>query len=437
MSSAPVVVADDSVVQKQLDDSRPSGWWHLPATVLGLIALVLFGLRALPDAESVFVLARETDLNPLGIVPERVTLPSQTGAIALAVLALAASVGLWVLQARQARPAKGPRIALIAVFAVAWILAFMTWVISQRALDVTTLLQGTIVLAVPLAFGALSGVLSERAGVINIAIEGQLLFGAFGATLVGSLTGNVWIGLLAAPLVALVMGALLALFAVGYHVQQIIVGVVLNVLAIGVTSFFFGTVMRDNPGLFNAPLRLPTLRIPVLADIPVIGRVLFEQNILVYLMWVIVAGLTVALFRTRWGLRVRAVGEHPKAADTVGIKVNRTRVRNTLLGGAVAGLGGAFFTVANGLAFGKEMTGGKGYIALAAMILGRWSPKGALAAALLFGFADNLQVVLGIIGTPIPSQIMLMTPYIVTIFAVAGLVGRVRAPAAEGVAYVK
>jgi len=154
-------------------------------------------------------------------------------------------------------------------------------------------------------------------------------------------------------------------------------------------------------------------------------------------MYFVVAGVYFALFHTKWGLRVRAVGEHPTAADTVGIKVNRTRLRATVLGGAVAGLGGAFFTVAAGLAFGKEMTGGKGYIALAAMILGRWSPKGALAAALLFGFANNLQLQLSIIQTPIPSQIMLMTPYIVTIFAVAGLVGRVRPPAAEGIPYTK
>ncbi|WP_341856038.1 ABC transporter permease [Brachybacterium sp. GPGPB12] len=394
MSTAPVVVADDSVVEKRLDDSRPAGWWHLPATttVLGLIALVFFGPRGLPGAESVYALARETDLNPLGLVPERVTLPSQGGAIVLSVLALAASAGLWVLQARQARPSRGVRIALIAVFAVAWVLAFMTWVISQRSLDVTTLLQGTIVLAVPLAFGALSGVLSERAGVINIAIEGQSLFGAFGATLVGSLTGNVWLGLLAAPLVALIMGAAAGALRGRLpgpadhrrrrperprHRRDLVL------------------LRHRDAGqpraVQRAAARLPTLRVPVLADLPVIGRVLFEQNILVYLMWIIVAGLTVALFRTRWGLRVRAVGEHPKAADTVGIAVNLTRWKNVLLGAAVAGLGGATLTIGTGVAFGEEMSAGKGYIALAAMILGRYHPVGAPLAALTFAFADSLQ----------------------------------------------
>jgi len=212
---------------------------------------------------------------------------------------------------------------------------------------------------------------------------------------------------------------------------------VLNVLVIGVTSYLFSTVLASDASTFNSPPGLPVIPIPVLSQIPVLGPVLFRQTVLVYAMYVIVALLQVMIFRSRWGLRLRAVGEHPKAADTVGIKVNRTRMRNTILGGAVAGLGGAFFTVAAGLAFGKEMTNGKGYIALAAMILGRWSPKGALAAALLFGFANNLQLQLNIIGTPIPSQIMLMTPYVVTIFAVAGLVGKVRAPAAEGIPYVK
>jgi len=444
MTTTLTVASDDSEIIKQVVDERPSTWWHLPVatTVLGLLALLFFGLRGLPGVESTFHLAREGDLNPLGIVPESVTVPSRAAAIVLAVLALAIAAALWALQSRHARVRPRVRAPLVVLFAVVWVLSFMTWVISERALDVPTLLQSTIVLAVPLAFGALSGVLSERSGVINIAIEGQLLFGAFGAVLVGSMAGSAWVGLLAAPVMALVMGALLALFAVGYHVQQIIVGVVLNVFAIGVTSFFFGTVMRDNPLTFNSPLRLPTLRIPILADLPVLGRVLFEQNVLVYLMWVIVAGLTIALFRTRWGLRVRAVGEHPKAADTVGIAVNLTRWKNVLLGSAVAGLGGATLTIGTGVAFGEEMSAGKGYIALAAMILGRYHPVGALLAALTFAFADSLQLRLGTMtaaagGVSIPGDFLLMLPYIVALAAVAGVVGRVRVPAANGTPYIK
>lgn len=444
MSADTVVVSDDAAVSREVADERPASWWHLPVvlTVLGLIALLAFGLRGIPGAQSAFALARPDNLNPGGIIPEVVSVPSRTTAIALGVLCLVLAAALWALQARDRRLRPSVRNALVAVFAVAWVLAFMCWVISERSLDVGTLLQSTIVLAVPLAFGAMSGVISERAGVINIAIEGQLLFGAFGAALVASLTQNVWIGLLAAPVMALVIGALLAMFAVGYQVQQIIVGVVLNVFAIGVTSFFFGTVMSQNPGSFNTALRLPSLRIPVLADLPVIGRVLFDQNILVYLMWIAVAALTVALFRTRWGLRVRAVGEHPRAADTVGIAVNRTRWSNVLLGAAVAGLGGASLTIGTGVAFGEEMSAGKGYIALAAMLLGRYHPVGALLAALTFAFADSLQLRLGTMtaaegGVSIPGELLLMLPYVVALFAVAGVVGRVRVPAADGVPYVK
>ena len=175
----------------------------------------------------------------------------------------------------------------------------------------------------------------------------------------------------------------------------------------------------------------------MLGDIPIIGPVFFDQSVVVYVMYAVVIVVQIALFRTRWGLRVRAVGEHPTAADTVGIQVNRTRFRNVLMGGAMAGLGGAFFTLGSVGAFGREMTAGQGFIALAAMIFGRWSPVGALFAALLFGFANNLQGVLGIIGTPIPNEFMLMAPYLATIFAVAGLVGRVRAPAADGQPYIK
>jgi simple sugar transport system permease protein len=182
---------------------------------------------------------------------------------------------------------------------------------------------------------------------------------------------------------------------------------------------------------------LPKLPIPGLSAIPVIGPTLFNHTLLVYLMYAAVAILSVMLFRSRWGLRVRAVGEHPKAADTVGIKVNRTRVRNTIGGGAIAGLGGAFFTVSQGLAFGKEMTAGLGFIALAALILGRWRPVGALFAALLFGFANSLKDQLGIIGSSIPSQFLAMLPYLATILAVAGFVGHARPPAAEGTPYKK
>jgi len=407
--------------------------WRAPgayAVVAGL-ALAAFVLGAPSGRTTTFTFATPRDF--FQIAP--LAVPSKPAALALCLLALAlAGVAAWAARAR--RPVG---VWLPASYGVLLVLAFLTWAVAGKAqpLPVTGLLQGSLFLAIPLVFGALAGLLCERSGIVNIAIEGQLLAGAFLAAVVASVTSSAYAGLIAAPIAGALVGLLLVLFSIRYVVDQIIVGVVLNVLVVGVTSYLFSTVLKVDAATFNSPPKLPVIGIPVLSQIPVIGPVLFRQTVLVYVMYVVVALLQVMVFRSRWGLRMRAVGEHPKAADTVGIKVNRTRLRSTVLGGAVAGLGGAFFTVAAGLAFGKEMTGGKGYIALAAMILGRWSPTGALAAALLFGFSDNLQVTLGIIGTPIPSQIMLMTPYVVTIFAVAGLVGRVRAPASEGIPYVK
>jgi simple sugar transport system permease protein len=229
----------------------------------------------------------------------------------------------------------------------------------------------------------------------------------------------------------------LAAFSIRYLVDQVIVGVVLNVLVIGLTNFFFTQVLAPNASTLNTPPRFPRINIPLLSEIPIIGPVLFRQTIISYLMYIAVALVWFLLFKTRWGLRLRAVGEHPTAADTVGIKVNRTRFIVVSIAGAIAGLGGAFFTLGSVGAFNKEMTAGAGFIALAAVIFGQWDPIKATLAALLFGFATNLQSVLSIIGSPVPSEFMLMLPYLVTIVAVAGLVGRVRGPAAAGKPYIK
>jgi len=249
--------------------------------------------------------------------------------------------------------------------------------------------------------------------------------------------GSPWAGLAAAMVAGTLVALILGLFAITYFVDQVIVGVVLNVLVIGLTSFMFTQVLAPNAASLNSPPRFDVVPIPVLGDIPLVGPVFFRQTVIVYLLYVAVAVVTWTLYRTRWGLRVRAVGEHPMAADTVGIKVNRTRYRTILIAGAVAGMGGAFYTLVSVPQFNREMTGGAGYIALAAVIFGKWDPIRATLAALLFGFASNLQGVLSVIGSPVPSQFMLMLPYVVTIFAVAGLVGRSRPPAADGIPYRK
>ncbi|HET8780050.1 MAG TPA: ABC transporter permease, partial [Agromyces sp.] len=254
---------------------------------------------------------------------------------------------------------------------------------------------------------------------------------------VASITGNPWPGLVAAMVAGLLVGMVLAVFSIKYYVDQIIVGVVLNVLVIGLTSFFYSQVLAPNAAALNTPPRFERLYLPLLSEIPIIGPVLFRHTIVVYIMYIAVALVYVGLFHTRWGLRVRAVGEHPQAADTVGINVNRTRFWNVAFAGAIAGLGGTFFTIGSGIAFNREMTAGAGFIALAAVIFGQWDPIKATLAALLFGFASNLQNTLSVIGSPVPSEFMLMLPYVVTIFAVAGFVGISRAPAADGKPYIK
>ena len=336
----------------------------------------------------------------------------------------------------RAATLRRPRYWYLVLFGAVMLTMFLVWVMSASTgiLGIPFLLSLTLTWAVPLVFGAFAGVLCERAGVINIAIEGQLLAGAFLCAIAASITGNAYVGLIAAPIAGALVGLILAVFSITYRVDQIIVGVVVNVLVLGLTNYLFSTVLSENPQEFNSPPPLPTWRIPVLADIPVIGSALFNQTVIVYAMYVAVFVLQYMLFRSRWGLRLRSVGEHPKAADTVGIMVNRTRYRAVVLGSAVAGFGGAAFLSA-GLAFTKEVSQGRGYIALAAMILGRWSPKGALAAAVLFGFTDALNRVLRNIGSPVDYELMSMLPYLATIFAVAGLVGRVRPPAASGKPY--
>lgn len=396
--------------------------------VLALLALLVFALGASGQAVQ-FRLSGDDDAVRL---PD-LTVPSAPWgwfvAVALAALAVWAAV----------RARKLPRWAAV-LAGFLFVTGFLVWVVATArtpSLSVTALLAGSVALATPLVFGSLGGLLCERSGVVNIAIEAQLLFGAFAAAVAGTLAGSAWVGLLAAVLGSVLVSAVLALFAIRFRVNQVIVGVVLNVLVSGLTGFLFATVLEPNAAVFNAPERLPLVRIPLLAEIPVIGPVLFDQSVIGYLMYLAVAVVWFALYRTRWGLRTRAVGEHPKAADTLGVSVNALRVRNVLLGGAVAGIGGAFYTLVSVSAFTRDMTAGAGYIALAALIFGRWNPVGALLASLLFGFASNLESILSFLGTPVPSQFLAMLPYVVTILAVAGLVGRSRGPAASGEPYTK
>jgi general nucleoside transport system permease protein len=325
---------------------------------------------------------------------------------------------------------------VVALVSVAFMVGFLCWVYSGQDLPMTNPLPGTMKYATPLILGALAGALCERSGVINVAIEGQFLAGAFIASVIGTMTYSPYLGMLGGIGAGVLIAALLAVFAIRYLVNQVILGVVLVVLAGGITGFLLDQIPDSKTLDLNSPPILQPVSIPGLAAIPVIGPAFFQQTWLVYIMYVSVALVTFILFETRWGLRVRAVGEHPTAADTVGINVKRTRYQAVLFGGVFAGLGGAYFTIGSTGAFDKEASGGTGFIALAALIMGRWHPVGATLAALFFGFASQLQNQLQILQK-IPSELLGMTPYIATVIAVAGFVGRVRAPAADGEPYVK
>ncbi len=399
--------------------------------VLGVVTVLVALLAAFKgrSGDTTFRLATDSDLFEL---PE-ITVPSTAGIATMVVLLAVCTAAAAFSVSRGRRTPTW----LVGLFAVLAMTGFLSWAAAGETVPVIGLLGGSIALAVPLVFGALGGVLGERAGVVNIAIDGQLLFGAFAAAMFGTMIGSPWGGLVAAMCAGALVALVLGFFAITYFVDQVIVGVVLNVLVIGLTSFLFGQVLAENPEGLNSPPHFDRISIPLLGDIPIVGPVLFRQTILVYLMYAAVVLVAWALYRTKWGLRVRAVGEHPKAADTVGIKVNRTRYTTLLIAGLIAGAGGATYTLVSVPQFGEEMTDGAGYIALAAVIFGRWDPVRATLAALLFGFATNLSGVLAVLGSPVPSQFMLMLPYVVTIVAVAGLVGASRAPAADGVPYKK
>ncbi len=327
-------------------------------------------------------------------------------------------------------------VALVAAF------AFLVWVTSGTSMNLSGMLQATLVAATPLTLGAMCGILCERSGIINIAIEGMMLWGALSAVAFASLFDSLWMGLLGASLLGGVMAALHAVLSIKYKVDQIISGTVINILAAGGTRFLNIRVLE--PAGLSTPGSFSPISIPVLSEIPVIGPLLFENQPIVFIMLILLVVVNFVVFFTPWGLRMRACGEHPRAADTVGVHVNRMRYISVIVAGLIAGIGGAYFSLGQIGTFEDNMTRGQGFVALAAMIFGNWNPFGAFLAALLFGFADALQVkmqiiepVLPIINQPIPPEFLQMAPYILTIIVVAGVVGRTRPPAAEGKPYEK
>jgi simple sugar transport system permease protein len=395
----------------------------LTTVVLGLVALVSFGLGSESGLDARFVLNKRGESTlPDIVVPSRVT----------ALLLGAFIVGLGLAQLggllrRRTYLAFG-------VVTVVFVVALLAWAARADSISILGLFQGTLFKAVPVALGALAGLLCEKSGVINIGIEGMLLAAAFTGALTASAADSIWVGLASGIAIGALLALLLATLSIRYKVDQIIGGTVINILALGLTSYLGTRVLAKYQDL-NQPGKFGRTGLPGLKEIPFFGPLLFDNTIYVYLTFLLVGGLTWALYRTRWGLRVRAVGVHPGAADTVGINVLRTRYRSVVLGGAVAGLAGTWFTLDAVSGFNENMTAGRGFIALAALIFGRWHPVGAFIAALVFGFAEELQGRLALLQTHIPSELLLAAPYVITIIVVAGLVGQARPPAADGQVY--
>lgn len=341
-----------------------------------------------------------------------------------------------VLGSYQLARGFGKRTALVlSLIGGMFVFAFLSWAASGRMLNLAGMLRIMVIRSVPLTLGAMSGILSERAGVVNIAIEGMMLTAAMIGTIVGSLS-TLWIGLLGAVIAGGLLGLVHAVMSIKYRTDQIISGTVINIFAVGITSFISAKFMQPYPQINDPGIFLP-YEIPLLGQIPVLGPVLFRHNIFVYSMIIFVILITFVLFKTRWGLRLRSVGEHPKAADTLGIDVFKTRYMAVILGGMMAGFAGAYFTLGSVGRFNQVMTAGRGFIALAAMIFGNWTPVGAMFAGLLFGFSDALAANLAILRVKIPSEFLLMAPYLITMLVLAGVVGRGQMPAADGQPYEK
>ena len=321
---------------------------------------------------------------------------------------------------------------VLAIVSVMLLMSFLAWAAAGSSFSFIGVLVSTVTYSTPIVFGALAGIICERSGIINIAIEGMLLNGAFVAVFVGSLT-NFWVGAAAAMVTSALLAWLLAWLAIRFKVDQVIVGFFINFFVLGLTNFLSKRLLSEHQDWNYVATQKP-IKIPVLHKIPFLGPILFEQTIYVYLAFAAVFALTWLLFRTRWGLRTRSVGEHPRAADTLGVNVLRIRYRNVIIAGALAGFGGSWFA-SNVGKFNQNMTGGRGFIALAVVIVGRWHPIGALCAALVFGLFDSLSDKLAFLNTGIPSEFIAMLPYVATIVVVCGFVGRSRGPKAAGQPY--
>jgi len=322
--------------------------------------------------------------------------------------------------------------AAVVVALLAFVFGLLAWAARTTHVSVGGVLDVTVGSSIAIMLGSTSGVLSEQSGVFNIAIEAEFLAGAFTAAIVGSATQSTLIGLVAGIAAGLFTGWLLAVLTIRYHVDQVVAGIVLVTLIDGLTSYLTEQILSPEADTLNSPPVIGSVGIPLLDKIPVVGEALFDQSPLFYLAIVVVITVEFLLRKTRTGLRIRAAGESPDAAESSGLNVRRLRYLAVCTAGAIAGAGGAYFTVGSSGSFVAEISSGLGYVALAAVILGGWRPTQAAAAALLFGFASSISTSFSLLKVNIPPSLLLMIPYLVTIVVVCGMNTAGRAPAAAG-----
>lgn len=420
-----------SVVESSIHEHSRSVRDRIIGVLLIFFAAVIyfaFTTASTPSTISTFIMA------PGGAtrgVMDDWSFPSR--AVLIGITVVLALLGLWLL----AFGSKGRSNVFLVAGGVGLVLAFLIYVSFDKRLNFASLFNSALTMSVPIALGALSGILSERSGITNIAVEGYMLISAMVGSIVGSVTKSIWLGLLAAMLSSSLLSCVHAWLSIHYKVNQVISGTVINIFSLGLTSYISSMYLQNIQALNKTP-RFPTVSIPLLADIPFFGPVLFRNNLLVFGMLLLVLTFNFMLFKTRWGLRLRSVGEHPKAADTLGVNVFKTRYIAVILSGLIAGIGGAYFSLGSVGRFDEGMTAGKGFISLAAMIFGGWNPIPSFLAGVLFGFADALASAVSILGSPIPGQFINMLPYVITMVVLGGVVGKgATGPAAAGVPYEK
>jgi general nucleoside transport system permease protein len=322
--------------------------------------------------------------------------------------------------------------ACVVVSLAIFVVGLLAWAARTETVSVGGVLDVAVGGAIPIMLGSTAGALSERSGVFNIAIEGEFLAGAFAAALVASVTHAALAGLAAGLVAGLAVGLLLAVLTIRYRVNQVVAGIILITLMTALTGYFADQLLTPDANTLNSPPVIQPLAVPLLDKLPVVGEALFDQSPLFYLAVVAVIAVEFLLRQTRTGLRIRAAGENPAAAESSGLNVRRLRYLSVSAAGAIAGVGGAYFTVGSSGEFVAEISSGLGYVALAAVILGSWRPAQAAAAALLFGFASSISTTFSLLKVSVSPSLLLMIPYIVTIVVVAGVTTSGRAPAAAG-----